>query len=328
MEEKDSIKPEAVETKVSAKGPVEEEPVVFRDKPKKKANVLTIILGILALVFAGAAIFFGLDYFGIIGKERIREVVTVETVPEEVVVEIMTSTMAEEYKDVVEMMGVLTEGIKNDWDYIENSSGLMYKPERLNSYVPMKFSLSKRIHNSSSNDVNMSAVKNQLSSSGFVSIGILPHGGSAGPEISGYYNSEKDIVCGVYQDVDWRLDNAEYVGLTCAKTSWVWLTREDEVLINGLAEAAKVATGEYPKVLQTGNKIENSQYEPYQTLIVGVGGAAGLFYRTSPEAEWRFFTATQAALACDEYDTDDLKRAYLGTYCWDTNNGVDSEVKL
>ena len=76
------------------------------------------------------------------------------------------------------------------------------------------------------------------------------------------------------------------------------------------------------------NNIKDSQYTPYQTLRISVGGAAGLFYRTSPEAKWQFFTGTQAVLDCSDYNTEDLKKAYLGEPCYNYNTQTDSTVQL
>lgn len=58
-----------------------------------------------------------------------------------------------------------------------------------------------------------------------------------------------------------------------------------------------------------------------------VGSAAGLFYRV-PDGTWRFFQATQAVLDCGDYNTTDLKKAYVGTSCYATNSSTESKVSL
>lgn len=47
------------------------------------------------------------------------------------------------------------------------------------------------------------------------------------------------------------------------------------------------------------------------------GSAASLFYQT-PDKKWHFFTRAQATLPCTDFNTDDLKKAYLDTPCSDT----------
>lgn len=41
----------------------------------------------------------------------------------------------------------------------------------------------------------------------------------------------------------------------------------------------------------------------------------------------RFFTATQAALSCSEYNTDDLRRAFMGEACWNEETQAKDVVK-
>lgn len=74
-----------------------------------------------------------------------------------------------------------------------------------------------------------------------------------------------------------------------------------------------------------------SKTEGYRTVRLrlgdsfGFGSAAGLFYET-PDKKWHFFSISQAVLSCSEYDTDDLKKAYVGETCDD--NGRQTTVKL
>lgn len=53
----------------------------------------------------------------------------------------------------------------------------------------------------------------------------------------------------------------------------------------------------------------------------GAGGAALLFYQT-PDGTWKFFTGTQNILPCDNYNTDEIRKAYAGETC-----GEDQVVK-
>lgn len=319
-EEKNNIETEVVE--VSA-------PAEKAAKPKKKKNVTAILLGILCLILAGVATFFGLDYFGIIGEERVKEITTVETViekvPEEVIVEIMTSTMAEEYKDVNDLMWRLLSDSER-YAGVNSSAGLVYKSEGLNTAVPLKLGLSTSIY-SDNNQNTINSLKRKLGEEGFKSVGTLQFLGSAGPSIEGFLNSNKKIICGMFNEYEFDL-NRDYVTLTCSNTGWHWLTDAEKAEINELAEAFKDKTGDYPRVIGGIFNIGESQYEPYQTATVNLGGGRGLYYRVSPEAKWQYVTGGQAVPSCSEFDTEDARKAYLGHPCWDEASGADSEVKL
>lgn len=58
-----------------------------------------------------------------------------------------------------------------------------------------------------------------------------------------------------------------------------------------------------------------------------IGSAMGLFYMT-PDGTWHFFKATQELPACSLYNTPDLKKAYLGTTCYDIPTNKEAAVKL
>jgi len=67
-------------------------------------------------------------------------------------------------------------------------------------------------------------------------------------------------------------------------------------------------------------KIAESKTAGYKTAEVGLlaeaqfGGAAGLFYQT-PDGMWHFFKGTQQIIPCGDYNTPDLKKAFLGSQC-------------
>ena len=301
----------------------EEKPV----KSKKKYNKPVIVLGFLVLVFAGVAIFFGIKYFE--PKEE-PEPVTVNKIEKEVKVEIARETIAEDYKEVEDVVNTVTSGIENNQDYLRYGEVFMYKPEGLNTFVSMKFGIGKRIVNSNSVEANINTLKTKLENEGFSSIGLLPNPGSAHtPDEYGYLNSSRNIVCSVSEGDEWvsPSNGYEYAFLGCAKTDWVWLTEADKMLTSELEAAYREKEGEYPIVLNADTrKIKNSQTSPYQTITTTIKGAAGLFYRTSPDSKWQFFTGTQAVLDCGDYNTEDLKKAYLGEPCY--NGSVESIVQL
>lgn len=290
-------------------------PVATSDR--KKTNVAAIVLGCLALVFGGLAVYFGIEYFK--PKTSGSEGQSSDSNGGADAGTNVSSDMAEEYNEVVGVMNNLKAGIENTRNgYIENGRNLAYKPDELNTYIPMKLNLQTVISNSDSNVTNVDILKNKLKEAGFESLGILPFIGSAGPEIFGYLNSD-NIICGVYGDKEWQglYGDQDYTVLECAKTGWVWLTNEELALVGKLEQAYYDKVGKYPMMLNDlGTKIMDSQVSPYQTLQYGVGGAIGLFYRTNPEAEWQFFTAATGAQDCDEFNTEDLKKAYAGRVCY------------
>lgn len=124
-----------------------------------------------------------------------------------------------------------------------------------------------------------------------------------------YYKD--DISCLV---ADGPMFEQLFVG--CGYNSWV--SSENTDLAKALLNAYHTKTNDYPTTIYVKDtEIKNSSVSPYQTISVGTSNAAGLFYRVSPDAEWQYFTSTQAELECSEYNTEDLKKAYAGDKCWD-----------
>ncbi len=76
----------------------------------------------------------------------------------------------------------------------------------------------------------------------------------------------------------------------------------------------------------TGYRTAQLNISSYADGMVGVGGFVGLFYQT-PDKTWHFFQGTQNELSCSQYNTPDLKKAYLGESCGD-QSGAKSTVSL
>ena len=323
MEDQDKVEPKEI---------VKDEPVEVKPvKDKKKVNKPAIFFGIVALMLAGVSVFFGIEYFK--PKEE-PEPVTVEKIEKEVKVEIAKETMAEDYKEVEDVMKAVASGVGNDdRRYFENGSGLPYKPDGFDTFVTMRLDIMTEIVDRNLTDPNalgsnMNTIKIRLENAGFSSLGILPRLGSAGPQAYGYLNTGRNIICSVSEGAEsgnYGVVNYYYVLLECAKTDWIWLTEEEKSLVYDLTTAYYEKEGEYPDILYNFDNIKNSQYEPYQTLMVGVSGAHAEFYRVSPDAKWQFFTAGQAAPDCSEYNTEDLKKAYLGEVCYEYGNGYSKQ---
>ena len=289
----------------------EPEPV----QEKRRVNVPAILFGITTLIFAGLAVYFGMEYFkpkggqsGDAGSQGGNDAVVVET-----------ADMAEDYREVYDLMSGIVADLGSRSGQIQVSSGVMYKLEGMNTYMPMRFGLEVEVYSEDYN-ATMLELGVKLENAGFASIGIVPYSGSAGPEINGYFNSDKSIACEMYGGKTYMPQDDWYiVSLGCAKVNWHWMTDDEKELAKELEVAYYNEIGNYPRTLdiRAGAKIKNSEHEPYQTLSIGLSGGIGLFYRTSPESEWKYFTAVQAPLSCDAYDTEDLKKAFAGDVCYD-----------
>lgn len=149
--------------------------------------------------------------------------------------------------------------------------------------------------------------------------------------------THKDVICET--TVTKTLNNPtgnHQVAVNCANMSdYATVAKAQKALYDVYPHASNPTEG---TLLLAGKPTEKtSKTEGYTTAQValsgvtedgqaGMGGAAGLFYKT-PDGKWHFFTGTQAALACSDYNTDDLKKAYLGEPCFDAN-GKDSTVAL
>ncbi len=130
---------------------------------------------------------------------------------------------------------------------------------------------------------------------------------------TGYRNDKNGIIC--------QTTGAGMPFIvTCGNENWI--NPESKKLSSELAEAYFNETGRNLHTINANPKeIQNSDYESYQRLETNTDGATQLFYRTSPEAKWQFFKSTQMILPCSDYNTDDLKRAFMGESCY-----IDSTV--
>lgn len=64
----------------------------------------------------------------------------------------------------------------------------------------------------------------------------------------------------------------------------------------------------------------------YQTAIMGFRNAAQLFYKKD-SGSWKYFTGTNIIIECGEYNTVDLKAAFLGDRCYDEIKKDNGTVK-
>lgn len=289
-------------------------------QPGKKINKLAIVLGVTTLICAGMAGFFGVQYFTsqnnniqnsntATGDKTTTDDSSTETSS---AAEITQNVMSKEYSEVVAAMHAILDGYSDDF-VIQASSILPYKPENIDTYVLLRYSLSTQIRSQYGDlAADIESLNNRMASAGFSSIGTLPFVGSAGPQIYGFQNAN-GVICGThYSTISTGIE------LDCGKSGWDWLTNEQLTLVQNLATAKYEKTGKYPRIIYSNEfVIKEGGVTPYQTIQVSMDGGVGLFYRTSPNSSWQYFETVQSVLECGRYDTEDLKKAYLGEPCYE-----------
>lgn len=152
------------------------------------------------------------------------------------------------------------------------------------------------------------------------------------PEIdrSGYIQVEEyqtaDIVCSADE-----LNNSSgaVASVSCADTvSFTDAYKELQPLYTAYKDARQDVTN----IAFRTDAINKSKTEGYKfasisvASIGGIGGHMALFYQT-PDEKWHFFVGTQQMLKCEDYNTSDIRKAFLGEPCFGTNDD-NSTVKL
>lgn len=224
--------------------------------------------------------------------------------------------------------GINIDGVDIGTKYSNTENGAMYRPEylmaatsKLASGYSYEISVELDYDNISSemldrieNELNLAEEKT-FAENGFVKketiVGDLM-------DVVEYVNDKSNIVC----------NQQNYSRLVVCTALNYYLIKEgsDEAnYINGLAQAYKEyvdaqngAAGSWSEGIlfdSDMSKIEDSAYAPYQTTVAEFLGAVDLFYRKSPTSKWEYFTGTQTTISCDQYNTEDLKKAYYGKEC-------------
>lgn len=243
-------------------------------------------------------------------------------------------TMMEEKKEVMVQKLVAEVKVQIEKDVAEYGIKLNeFQDENLIYYRPEGFEVAIALNRSygfevaGQNEVNLNELENQgyyaykeigemLENKGFVRLDGNYATGSAGSEIL-YVNEGDGIVCGV---PFWG------VSLSCAATDWY--DKDDAELSNELAKVYNEATGENATLLRARvADIKNSPVAPYQNISVGMQGFGAMFYRMSPEAEWVYFTSGQMGPSCEDFNTDDVRKAFAGESCWSEGEGFDAVVE-
>lgn len=322
----------------SARVAEKERDVVEKTKTKKAKKWPVVILAVVAIL--GVTLGIAMTILWLQERERVSTVKIEEKteVVERVgdTITITTESSGEHEREIKELLADLAEKIP-EWVNIRTNMGvkmpprvtfvydaatypLLYQPEDLKISVILNRTYGLMLDSNSYTD---SASVRQQFTDAFVSVvpgKIQDYLMDKGFSQYGGYDDEF-IKDGMVCQVGFSWPDA---AIQCAYKDWY--DAKIAAFSNEVAIGAGYPEGEYLGLDPDDLNIEDSRYEPYQRMTGGVLGAAGLWYRVSPDAEWQWFMGTQVALECSDYDTDDLKRAFLGEYC--TENGENSEVKL
>lgn len=159
------------------------------------------------------------------------------------------------------------------------------------------------------------AVKNSLALNGFEFYNEQKIG-------TQYLNAKDNIIC--------YLGKTPSLDVNCSSTQWI--TAAQANLSSDLSEAYKTKTSKYPSslnvYLQGDITIKDSPHRPYQNISVGLDDGTGLFYRSSPDATWVFLRAGSDLPQCAEFNTLNIRRAFVDFTCFNTVTKTNSKVAL
>lgn len=152
-------------------------------------------------------------------------------------------------------------------------------------------------------------ISNALLDAGFTDTGQEYTTASAASASGTFINPTTGIVCTVLLS-----------GASCGYKTWY--NQDTANLSNTLARVYEETTGKpaHYLVAQT-QYIEDSPITPYQRIEVAMPGFGAAFYRVNPDAEWQYFTEGQSTPQCNEYNTEDLRKAFAGTSCFTDTTG-------
>lgn len=183
-----------------------------------------------------------------------------------------------------------------------------------------------------SNKSDYNSVTERLKSEGFTEVetstGVSSSYNSA--KATAQYFSSEDIACSLRNTPETKHYSLQ---VDCS----------DKADFSKNSEAVKPFAEAYASNKENGDKdilfakpdIQNSVTENYKNARLSVFGLDNLgnsstaeFYQT-PDGNWHFFTASekQGKINCSDYDTDELKNAYLGFSCWNALTKKSSFVQ-
>lgn len=152
-----------------------------------------------------------------------------------------------------------------------------------------------------------------------------------GSTTDGYYNDT--TLCSVTSHTGSTSEELQnFTGIACADITSYEATAKNIQPFFAAYEKVDAKDSSAVGLLLAMPTTTNSKTAGYKTATVAAGNTYGadswmlLFYQT-PNNVWHFFKGVQNDLPCSDYNTTDLKKAYLDTSCTDTN-GKESSVAL
>lgn len=141
-----------------------------------------------------------------------------------------------------------------------------------------------------------------------------------------YVYQSSTIICSVNSDYQ----NTTPIGYSCADTA-SYKPASETVAPFAKAYAAGSNQALSDAVFSSA-KITDSKTPGYQTASLSIsmydasGGAMAMFYKNA-DGDWHYFTSVQGALQCSAYNSVELRQAYAGETCGDTDTATTSTVK-
>ncbi|MCL2869625.1 hypothetical protein FWF48_02345 [Candidatus Saccharibacteria bacterium] len=138
----------------------------------------------------------------------------------------------------------------------------------------------------------------------------------AGERVEAYYTNDH-VICYISS-----------MSFSCANLAdYPAAAKAYKPFVEAMRASADPTTNQGPQVKTAygGLNITNSRIKPYQKAQIGVhsfptgGGYVALFYRVDKNATWKFFRGLQQAPSCDEFNTPDLKKAFVDDSCYSGN---------
>lgn len=280
-------------------------------KPRKRKRGMLLILLLLVILVGG-----GVAAYMVMNKpEETKTATKTSTEPKKVAPKLTAAQLlVEEIRDEVEGQDVTSEA----------QAPPPFKPADYDFYVyPEQKFVMKRTGSQTVVNDSLKTIRELLNEKGYAE--DIQQVGDADAMFVAYASTD-DVQCYVYDMKPFSpspTDIRYEAGLSCADTpSYTVAAKGLKVYVDAYAEKSE---DEVPNSLFNGLKVEKSKTVGYARAEVGVGGAdfdsvggfAAMFYQT-PDKTWHYFIGTQNIVPCADFNTDDLKKAYVGEPCYDT----------
>lgn len=192
-----------------------------------------------------------------------------------------------------------------------------YKPDFANAYIRLMwgYSVETQYDYTSTTDLPEDSSDDMISSfltnKGF-QLYVEETGGY--PANTEYLNSDTGVICAY-------IKGQSLSGLSCSHINELQVSTDWQSFLNAIgtayyAKENKLAfIGYASEAYSSEPDIKDSDYDPYQYVLVPMGNFVGMFYRQSPTSNWVYFAGTQAPLDCSEY-TGEAEKGFAGYICY------------